>query len=538
MDNSEWDYPYSPYPGEHLGDNGNLVWPTMPGRTRGDSNPGYLGVDEFELLSPLAPHEPARNAQFDPRELQQFARDLNEAPRAFIRTANSQRLSLPNHGRSHHSFSAAVAEPAVQNVYGQDYIPPGTVSASESGYVSYNLAVDPVNWPRTPLQQGFEVFTTGQLLPHDFQNNASPSIVSDPIADHARSQCARPSDAISESGYGSAMGSGVDPFDSHHQHELPSPLETSPLLSQHTSQQGEASLFSIGEDVQDLAGIGGGSSANQPDEDRQPLGIHVPYGADGCGYAGLSDAQFAAAMAEVISPVESVTHMPILPQACVDFYGAVDMHSPQAVDLPWARGASSATRPESLAAKGRTQSIKHSDGDFPCSMCDKRKKRECDLSCWKRFGSRNDWKRHEYSQHFLIQGWRCELHLLTGQKCGMLLHDEDEVHRHLERQHTTMLQHEMTARGMSMKVLLQRLADDMHLGREAHQQYFCGFCDKLIVQGPNTLDAFDERAKHIGDHYDKDDSNIDDWVCIEENRQKPQIVPSYMVPSHDRHVDV
>ena len=39
------------------------------------------------------------------------------------------------------------------------------------------------------------------------------------------------------------------------------------------------------------------------------------------------------------------------------------------------------------------------------------------------------------------------------------------------------------------------------------------------------MDAFEERAKHIGDHYDKNDSKIDDWVCVEENRPKGQIAP-------------
>ena len=119
-----------------------------------------------------------------------------------------------------------------------------------------------------------------------------------------------------------------------------------------------------------------------------------------------------------------------------------------------------------------------------------------------------------------MDGWRCEIPLLGSHKCGKLFNNKSGMYAHLSDYHASVLQYEMSITGKSMNLLLQQMADETHLGREAHQHFFCGFCDKLILQGADMQDVFDERAQHIGDHYDKKDCNVDDWVCIETNKPK------------------
>lgn len=67
------------------------------------------------------------------------------------------------------------------------------------------------------------------------------------------------------------------------------------------------------------------------------------------------------------------------------------------------------------------------------------------------------------------------------------------------------------------------LLETMHIGRNGHVNFWCGFCNKLIST-KEDLQAYETRLKHIGDHYDKHDCNIGDWVCIEENRPRRSIV--------------
>lgn len=63
------------------------------------------------------------------------------------------------------------------------------------------------------------------------------------------------------------------------------------------------------------------------------------------------------------------------------------------------------------------------------------------------------------------------------------------------------------------------------LGREGHERFWCGFCQRLVSQEKALQNAWDARFKHIGDHFDKEGKYGGDWVCIEENKAKRYIVP-------------
>ncbi|RMX77456.1 hypothetical protein D0869_09876 [Hortaea werneckii] len=187
------------------------------------------------------------------------------------------------------------------------------------------------------------------------------------------------------------------------------------------------------------------------------------------------------------------------------------------------------------------QNCKYSEGDFICDEpgCGKRKKRECDLrkhrkrhsrpygctfaDCWKRFGSRNDWKRHENSQHFLIDQWRCDMIIENNHKCGSLFQSEDAMRKHLLAQHTRALQQEASRKGNPLQRLVTLKAEHMHIGREAHHYYWCGFCDRLVAPVKDASNAWEDRFRHVGDHYDKENKHVDDWICVQANRRKGDI---------------
>ncbi|KAI7153426.1 hypothetical protein KC316_g10618, partial [Hortaea werneckii] len=187
------------------------------------------------------------------------------------------------------------------------------------------------------------------------------------------------------------------------------------------------------------------------------------------------------------------------------------------------------------------QDCKHSEGDFICDEpgCGKRKKRECDLrkhrkrhsrpygctfaDCWKRFGSRNDWKRHENSQHFLIDQWRCDMVIEGNHKCGSLFQSDDAMRKHLLAQHTAALQLEASRKGNPLQRLVNLKTEHMHIGREAHHYYWCGFCDRLIAPVKGASNAWEDRFRHVGDHYDKENKHVDDWICVQANRRKGDI---------------
>ena len=57
--------------------------------------------------------------------------------------------------------------------------------------------------------------------------------------------------------------------------------------------------------------------------------------------------------------------------------------------------------------------------------------------CYKVFGSKSDWKRHEGTQHFLIEAWRChEPNVSNNLKvCGKAFWRREMFHAHLQEQH-------------------------------------------------------------------------------------------------------
>ncbi|GAB7365159.1 hypothetical protein MBLNU230_g6246t1 [Neophaeotheca triangularis] len=192
------------------------------------------------------------------------------------------------------------------------------------------------------------------------------------------------------------------------------------------------------------------------------------------------------------------------------------------------------------------------NGQYRCPHpgCKKLKPRECDLTkhqkrhsrpygctfptCRKRFGSRGDWKRHESSQHQHRFGetWVCLLPsggsgggggAAAATACWKLIatpgrEGEEQMRAHVARDHG------FVGCGAGADA-----AGYERLGAGAHGAFWCGFCRVVVRQesevdfgtmgeglgGAGLVGAWEARAKHVGDHFDRGGAGVGEWFCLE-----------------------
>ncbi|KAL2129881.1 hypothetical protein VTI74DRAFT_7173 [Chaetomium olivicolor] len=174
-----------------------------------------------------------------------------------------------------------------------------------------------------------------------------------------------------------------------------------------------------------------------------------------------------------------------------------------------------------------------------CHECPKSFQRPCELKkhqkrhlkpysctfpkCDKKFGSKNDWKRHENSQHFQLEIWRCaekipvpppssppttsttpnnptssssqppqeqQPPISQETECGRVCHRRESLRSHLERDH-----------GIADLTLLDRKLAECRMGRNFESRFWCGFCQKTIEPTGKSGPAHSERFDHIDDHF-------------------------------------
>ncbi|CAN9341534.1 unnamed protein product [Alternaria alternata] len=170
----------------------------------------------------------------------------------------------------------------------------------------------------------------------------------------------------------------------------------------------------------------------------------------------------------------------------------------------------------------------HNDKKCPHPDCGFAVARDCDLrkhmkrhdrpygctypKCHKRFGAKSDWKRHENSQHFQQEAFRCDETLPTGEVCGVHLHREGAFRNHLETQHKTPCEE------------AQKRLDNSKIGKNCQGSFWCGLCGVVKQLKERRNAAWDERFDHIAYHFEKEKRSIDDWICAEENRLKKDLL--------------
>jgi hypothetical protein len=115
-------------------------------------------------------------------------------------------------------------------------------------------------------------------------------------------------------------------------------------------------------------------------------------------------------------------------------------------------------------------------------------------SCSKVFGSKNDWKRHEQSQHEQQECWRCH-------KCfEVFFHHQNHIINHLMDKHSVKRVDEATKQARSRRI-----------ARNYQGQFWCGFCDKIIFHDLHGVEAINHRFDHIADHF-KNEKSSSDWI--------------------------
>lgn len=111
-------------------------------------------------------------------------------------------------------------------------------------------------------------------------------------------------------------------------------------------------------------------------------------------------------------------------------------------------------------------------------------------NCSKTFGSKNDWKRHESSQHWHLETWKCDCKKTDGEPCDKGFLRRESFKNHLQHNHT-----------MTDSKQIDEKLENCRIGRHCESRFWCGFCEKLIEIGPEKVNAWTLRCNHIDDHF-------------------------------------
>lgn len=137
--------------------------------------------------------------------------------------------------------------------------------------------------------------------------------------------------------------------------------------------------------------------------------------------------------------------------------------------------------------------------------------------CFKKFGSKNDWKRHENSQHCVKEVWRCD-EIRTddsSETCG-----NNSLHRELFVSHLEKV-HKLQDDAIEKKL------SSCRVGRNCEANFWCGFCQVIVSIKGKGLEAWTERFDHIDDHIagrrGLAKTTSDDWRGLDPNESGPQV---------------
>ena len=147
--------------------------------------------------------------------------------------------------------------------------------------------------------------------------------------------------------------------------------------------------------------------------------------------------------------------------------------------------------------------------------------------CHKVFGSKNDWKRHENSQHFQIEMFRCQISDLPKRYgvCAKIFYARSAFEEHLKDGHKIS-----DDRGVADRV------QEGRIGRGNQGRFWCGFCKKILVLQEQGVPGWDERFNHIDNHF-KQGNSVESWVDAETNQTKEEMMAESRRKRRDQHSD-
>ena len=153
------------------------------------------------------------------------------------------------------------------------------------------------------------------------------------------------------------------------------------------------------------------------------------------------------------------------------------------------------------------------------------------MTCSKTFGSKNDWKRHENSQHFHLETWRCDEEKDDGGACAKVCYRRQSFQDHLKKEHE-----------VSDPEVLKTKIDACRIGRNCQARFWCGFCVKLVDLTKKGVEAWTERFDHIDDHFmgrhGLTKQDIQDWIPVDGDKPRGDLeIPSGQSTGKDSSLD-
>lgn len=142
--------------------------------------------------------------------------------------------------------------------------------------------------------------------------------------------------------------------------------------------------------------------------------------------------------------------------------------------------------------------------------------------CGKLFGSKNDWKRHENSQHFQLELWKCGvIPAKSSSLCGKLSFRRESHTTHLRNVHNITDKNEIAIK-----------TKQAHIGRNNFKTFWCGFCPsipgqdsprgRVVPLNKKGLDGWDERFDHLDRHFIEDGYKIGKYEFHDDDEQYGQ----------------
>jgi len=138
-------------------------------------------------------------------------------------------------------------------------------------------------------------------------------------------------------------------------------------------------------------------------------------------------------------------------------------------------------------------------------------------ACLKRFGSKNDWKRHENTRHYQIEAWRCQEPSARSKinQCAKVFYRRELYQAHLKDHH-----------GIGDDTEIRKRSQENRIGRNGQSGFWCGFCRMIVTLKTRGLEAWDERFNHIDREHFNNEETIDHWYPLDKDLPVGEILPS------------
>lgn len=149
-----------------------------------------------------------------------------------------------------------------------------------------------------------------------------------------------------------------------------------------------------------------------------------------------------------------------------------------------------------LFPRPHTPALANADFVFPRKHLKRHERPYGCTRCTTRFGSKSDWKRHENSQHFQHEIWKCNEPLgspLSTGVCNKVCHRRETFKQHLVSHH-----------GIRDTPKQEDRLEKCRIGRPGEARFWCGFCRDVVElpkENQSAASLYNARYNHVDDHF-------------------------------------